>query len=348
MIARDGPKVPRSERILGRMQSRPKSLPLGRTGLSVSAFGVGLAALGRPGYINLGHDRDFPNGRSVDAMREATFAVLDAARAAGITYLDAARSYGRAEEFLAAWLERRGIGPDEFTIGTKWGYTYVADWQTNAAVHEVKDHSLATLKRQIGESTRLLGSHLDLLQVHSATLDSGILESAEVLDELVELRRDGVVRAIGLTLSGTAQAQTLRVASGLERGGERVFDTVQATFNVLERSAADALAEAHAQGMGVLVKEALANGRLVLGDAAERLGPVADRLGVGTDAVALRFVLDQPWADVALLGPATVGQVESNLEALDLRLDADALRALDELREDPATYWGERAVLPWH
>ncbi len=138
------------------------------------------------------------------------------------------------------------------------------------------------------------------------------------------------------------------MASTLERGDERVFDTVQATFNVLEPSAGEALAEAHALGMGVLVKEALANGRLVLGDAAERIRPVADRLEVGVDALALRFVLDQPWADVTLLGPASVAQLQSNVLASDLRLDSGARRALDDLREDPAIYWGERAALPWH
>ncbi len=314
----------------------------------MSALGVGLAALGRPGYINLGHDRDFPAGRSVDAMRDATFAVLDAARAAGIRYVDAARSYGRAEEFLAAWVAARGIRPEELVIGSKWGYTYVAGWQTDAAVHEVKDHSLATLERQVAESTGLLGRHLDLLQVHSATLDSGILDSPAVLDRLVGLRSDGVVRAIGLTLSGAAQASTLQVAASLVRHGERVFDTVQATFNILERSAGEALAEAHAQGMGVLVKEALANGRLVRGEAAERIRPLAHRLETSPDAVALRFVLDQPWADVTLLGPATVAQLESNLLAADLRLDAEADRVLDALLEDPASYWVRRSNLAWH
>jgi len=320
---------------------------LGRTGLSVTRLGVGLAALGRPAYINLGHDADFPEGRSIEAMQAATFAVLDAARAGGIRYVDAARSYGRAEEFLSAWLAARAMEPDELTIGTKWGYTYVADWQTDVDVHEVKDHSPATLERQIGESIALLGRHLDLLQIHSATLDSGVLDSPEVLDRLVALRRDGVVGAIGLTLSGARQPETLGVARGLERGGERVFDTVQATFNLLERSAGPALAAAHDDGMGVLVKEALANGRLVRGDAADRLRPVAERLAVGPDAVALAFVLAQPWADVVLLGPASVEQLHENLQATRVGLDRSARELLDGMGEAPTAYWGARSALPW-
>lgn len=329
------------------MTAEAREHQLGRTGLLVSSFGLGLAALGRPGYINLGHDRDFPQGRSVEAMREATYTVLDAARAAGVRYFDAARSYGRAEEFLAAWLHARGLRPGEVTVGTKWGYTYVANWRTDAPVHEVKDHSLATLRRQVDESVALLGEHLDLLQVHSATQESGVLAAPDVLDELIGLRRSGVVRAVGLTLSGPGQADTLRWALAAERRGERVFDAVQATYNILEPSAATALAEAHAQGLGVLVKEALANGRLVRGDAAKALVPVARRLGASVDAVALAYVRRQPWVEVTLLGAATPAQLESNVQAADLELDGAALEGLDALREPASAYWARRSSLPW-
>ena len=84
--------------------------------------------------------------------------VLDAAWYAGVRYFDAARSYGRAEAFLGAWLKERGIRPDQATVGSKWGYTYTAGWQVEAEKHEVKEHSLPVLRRQIGESRDLLGS----------------------------------------------------------------------------------------------------------------------------------------------------------------------------------------------
>jgi aryl-alcohol dehydrogenase-like predicted oxidoreductase len=74
---------------------------LGRTGLTVSRLGLGLAALGRPGYINLGHAADLPATPDVPSMEAHAYAVLDAAWDAGIRYFDAARSYGRAETFLA-------------------------------------------------------------------------------------------------------------------------------------------------------------------------------------------------------------------------------------------------------
>jgi len=139
---------------------------LGDTDLTVTPMGLGLAALGRPGYINLGHSADLGRDYDVAAMAAHAHAVLDAAWAAGIRYFDAARSYGRAEEFLGSWLHARNISPEAVTVGSKWGYTYTADWQVTADKHEVKDHSLPVLRRQMAESRANLGRHLKLYQIH--------------------------------------------------------------------------------------------------------------------------------------------------------------------------------------
>jgi aryl-alcohol dehydrogenase-like predicted oxidoreductase len=84
-----------------------ESRVLTTSGLLVSRMGLGLAALGRPAYINLGHADDLRHQYDVDAMRRRTASMLDAAWDAGIRYIDVARSYGRAEEFLASWLRSR-------------------------------------------------------------------------------------------------------------------------------------------------------------------------------------------------------------------------------------------------
>jgi aryl-alcohol dehydrogenase-like predicted oxidoreductase len=316
-------------------------------------IGLGLAALGRPGYVNLGHADDLGRDYDVAAMQARAGAVLDAAWAAGVRYFDAARSYGRAEEFLAVWVAERGIAPGEVTVGSKWGYTYTAGWRVDAERHEVKEHSLATLERQIDESRARLGAHLDLYQIHSATLESGVLEDRAVLDRLARLRDEGLV--IGLSLSGPRQADTLRRALEVRAAGARLFDTVQATWNLLERSAGAALQEAHAAGLGVIVKEALANGRLTArNDAAafaeprRRLEAVAARLSSTVDAVALAAALAQPWADVVLSGAATVEHLRSNLRAAEVRWDAAADDALQALAEDPQAYWATRGQLAWN
>ena len=310
---------------------------LGRTGLPVTRLGLGLAALGRPGYINLGHGDDLGAQKDVATLEREAHAVLDAAYDGGIRYFDAARSYGKAEEFLASWLQRRGLEPGAVTVGSKWGYTYTADWRVDAEVHEVKDLSLATLLRQVAESRALLGPYLRVYQIHSATLESGVLDDREVFDELARLRETGL--AIGLTATGPNQRETIERA--LEVGG---FDTVQATWNLLERSAAPALEAAQAAGLGVIVKEALANGRLTARGDVRPLQELAERSGNTPDALALAAVLSQPWADVVLSGAATVGQLRSNFAAPELDLDPD----LEQLAEDPAVYWHERAALPWN
>ena len=154
------------------------SRTLGATGIPTTAISLGLAALGRPGYLNLGHGGDFDE-RSVQAMAGRTQEVLDAGHAAGVRHFDAARSYGLAEEFLGQWLRARSIEPGALTISSKWGYTYTADWEVDADPPEVKDLSAATLRRQLAETRKQLGEHLTLYQIHSATASSGVLDPSK-------------------------------------------------------------------------------------------------------------------------------------------------------------------------
>ena len=233
--------------------------PFGNSQRSVTPIGLGLAALGRPGYITLSHGDDITH-TDVEKMEQHAHAILDAAWEAGIRYYDAARSYGRAEEFLASWLTSRNIPANEVVIGSKWGYTYTADWQIEAETHEVKEHSLSVLNRQWGETQSFLGGYLDLYQVHSATLSSGVLENDAVHRRLWQLKDGGTL--IGLSLSGAEQGDTLLRALDIQDSERLLFDSVQATWNVLEPSVGSALAAAHEQGLGVIIKEVVANGRL--------------------------------------------------------------------------------------
>jgi aryl-alcohol dehydrogenase-like predicted oxidoreductase len=326
---------------------------LGRTGLAVSRVGLGLAALGRPGYINLGHAADLPATRDVPAMEAHAYSVLDAGWGMGVRYFDAARSYGRAEAFLAGWLASRRIAPGAVTAGSKWGYTYTAGWNVKADRHEVKNHALATLRRQAAESKEILGPYLGLYQVHSATQESGVLEDRAVLGELARLR--GAGWKIGLTVTGSRQAETVRQALGVVVAGERLFDCVQATWNLLEPSAGPALEEAHSAGLGVIVKEALANGRLTARNddpafaiSRRRLEDEAARFGVSLDALALAAALARPWVDVVLSGAATPDQLRSNLAGLAVPWDQQADEMAASLAERPEDYWNTRSRLPWN
>ena len=315
--------------------------------------GLGLAALGRPGYITVEHARDLAGNYKPGAMEQRTHAVLDAAYAGGVRYFDAARSYGRAEDFLASWLANRRIVPGAVVVASKWGYTYTAGWRVAAERHEVKDHSLATLRRQLAETRTRLGEHLSLYQIHSATLESGVLDDDAVIDELARLKATGL--RVGLTLTGTSQSDVLRRALEVTRDGKRVFDAVQATWNLLERGAGSALEEAHGVGMQVILKEALANGRLTERNAdpafASRLAMLreeAARLDTTIDALALAAALARPWTDVVLSGAATTEQLRSNLRAVEVPWKTETDARLQSLAMESGEYWRERSVLPWN
>lgn len=321
---------------------------LGDGGPQVSAIGLGLAALGRPSYINIGRVDDLPEERDPAAMERRCHAMLDAAYAAGVRYFDAARSYGLAERFLGRWLRGRSLDPPAVTIGSKWGYTYTAGWRADATVHEVKDLSAAALRRQIAETRQCLGARLGLYQIHSATLESGVLEDREVLAGLAQLRDSGLL--VGLTVSGPRQADTIRRAFDVRVDGVNPFHCVQATWNLLESSAGPALADAHGLGWGVIVKESLANGRLTSrGDAGQSatIREAAQAAGVTVDVLAIGAALSQPWANVVLSGAATEAQLASNLMALDIRLNETHLAALQPMAESPDAYWTRRSQLPW-
>jgi aryl-alcohol dehydrogenase-like predicted oxidoreductase len=322
---------------------------LGGTGLVVTPIGLGLAALGRPAYINLGRAQDLGRKRSVEEMEGRCRGVLDAAWSAGVRYFDAARSYGYAERFLGLWLRDHGVDPDDVTVGSKWGYTCVGGWSLDAEVHEVKDHSLEALTRQYAQSREILGAQLDLYQIHSATVDTGVLQDAAVLEELAALAEGGVV--VGLSVSGPQQKETLLQALEADVGGINPFSCVQATYNLLEQSVEPALAEAHAAGWGVIVKEVLANGRLTssnrepgFADKRTRLEGVALARGVPLDALAIAWALSHDFVDVVLSGAVNAEQLSSNLLALSV---PSPIESLGWPAETPRRYWSTRSSLPW-
>ena len=314
--------------------------------MSISRLGLGLAALARPAYITSSRAADLGVDRTVETLREQSLRVLDRAYALGIRYLDLARSYGRAEEFAAGWLNAHP-DRDDVIVGSKWGYRYVGEWRTDADVHEVKDHSAAAFRSQLAETRSWLGNRLAVYHVHSATLETGVLEDVELHRALAELRDAGV--RIGVSTSGPDQASPVRRALAVEVGGRPLFTSIQSTWNLLETSVADALADAHAAGAHVIVKEAVANGRLTSPRAdtdvrVKRAAAIAADLDIGLDQLAIAAALAQPWADTVLSGAVTIEQLESNAGAAEVRLSADVL---GELAEPPAEYWTARSRRPW-
>ncbi|MDW7690363.1 aldo/keto reductase [Flammeovirgaceae bacterium SG7u.111] len=324
---------------------------LGTTGLKVTPIGLGLASLGRPGYINLGHSQDLEENYDKQVMEQRAYAVMDEAWKLGIRYFDTARSYGAGEEFLGNWLEARGY--KNVAIGSKWGYTYTANWKIEAEAHEVKEHSLPVLQRQWDETKANLASHLDLYQIHSATLESGVLENISVLEQLAKLKNEGVL--VGLSVSGPKQPWVIEKALAVKVDGIRIFDAVQATWNILETSPGEMLEQAAKEGLGVIIKEGVANGRLTGRNGDEEFKPkmailtsLAEKYNVSVDSVVLAAIIAQPWVSTVLSGAATVAHLTSNVAALAIGLKEEDLVSLVSLKEEPEVYWAKRSTLRWN
>lgn len=317
------------------------------TSSAASRLGLGLAALGRPAYINSGRELDLGAARSADELRERTEQMLDLAYEKGIRYIDAARSYGRAEEFLAGWLTRRDDVQD-VVVGSKWGYRYVGGWRPDADLHEVKDHSLTAFREQLSESRRLLGDRLAVYHVHSATLETGVLDDAALHRELADLRGSGV--QVGVSVSGPRQPDVVRRALDVRVDGETLFTSVQCTWNLLEPSSGPALREAAAAGARVILKEVLANGRLT--PHAEHVIPravaeLARELSLPVDRIAVAAALAQPSAWRVLTGAVTPDQLASNLDAEAVDLPPGWQDALAQDAETPVEYWDRRSRRQW-
>jgi aryl-alcohol dehydrogenase-like predicted oxidoreductase len=314
-----------------------------------SRIGLGLAAIARPAYITSGRDQDLGEGRSVEQLRARSETLLDTAYTGGIRYLDVARSYGMAEDFLAGWLHARP-DVDDVVIGSKWGYRYVGDWQPDAPVHEVKDHSKKAFAEQIRLTRQHLGDRLAIYHVHSMTPDSPALIDQELHEALADLR-DQHVR-IGFSTSGPAQADVIRRGMDIVVNGAPLFTSIESTWNLMEPSAGPALAEAAQARITVIVKEVVANGRLTPGrsdpqPAAVAARELAQRLNVGVDQVAIAAALAQPWAWRVLSGAVTVRQLQENLAGEHLRLAPGDIDDLTQRALAPHEYWAERSRRAW-
>ncbi len=198
----------------------PAKRPLGATGLTVSAVGLGCGRIGGPEIDDAGVDR-----------------LLGAALDAGVTLLDTARSYGLSEERLGRALARRR---GRVVLSTKLGYGVpgVPDW-TGASVEAGVDAALG----------RLATDRLDIVHLHSCPLD--VLERGDVVEALVRAVKAGKVRVAAY--SGEGDALSWAVRSG-------VFGAVQCSVSIIDQAVlAGAVSEARGRSVGVMAKRALGN-----------------------------------------------------------------------------------------
>jgi aryl-alcohol dehydrogenase-like predicted oxidoreductase len=309
--------------------------PLGRTGVKVSPLCLGAMMFGAWG--NPDHDE------SVRIIHRA----LDA----GINFIDTADVYsrGESEEIVGKALAGRR---DEVVLATKVHGTMGDDPNEFG-------NSRRWIVREVENSLRRLGTdYIDLYQIHRPEADTDIDETLGALSDLVH---QGKVRYIG---SSTFPASQIVEAQWVarERGRER-FVCEQPPYSMLVRAVeADVLPTCQRHGMGVIPWSPLAGGwlsgrwrkgqdtpdstraqrmpaRYDLSDpgnqrkleAADALGRLADEAGLTLIQMALAFVINHPAVTAAIIGPRTIEQLESQLGADEVRLDAELLDRVDEI-----------------
>ena len=309
---------------------------LGRTGVEVSRLCLGTMMFG-----------DWGNKDHQDSVR-----IIRRAIDAGINFIDSADiyAYGESEEILGKAIAEHGRRED-LVIATKF-------FNGMKQQPNYRGGSRQWIMRAVEDSLRRLGTdYLDLYQMHRPDEHTDIDETLGALDDLV---RQGKVRYIG---SSTFQPSQVVEAQWAARQHHTArFVTEQPPYSLLARGVeADLLPTTHRHAMGTLVWSPLAGGWLsgkyrkgqdlpltrrgsdkepfdltdpvtaAKLEAADQLGALADDLGVPLVHLALAFVLRHPGVTSAIIGPRTMEQLESQLDAASLELDTATLDRIDEI-----------------
>lgn len=302
-----------------------------------------MAAIGRPQYINI-KTSDSLTKPGKEVLHTHAVKMLQTAYEMGIRHFDTAPGYGIAEEILLNWIQKES--PSQICISTKWGYTYTADFKDNPEQHEVKEHSLYVLQNQWEFSKQLL-PYITAYQIHSATLDSGVLDNEEILDHLALLKEKYKIE-IGITTSGIYQNEIIHKAINIERNEKPLFTVFQVTYNIFEQSILKSIELLNTHGAKIIIKEAMANGRVFNYKKDSTLTQLAHKYKVGIDAIALRFCIDSIKPALVLSGAATIEQLKANLLAKAFTLTTSEIESLKSMQIEGETYWAERKKLAWN
>jgi len=295
-------------------------------------IGLGTAAIGRPSYINIRKDKD-TSAFSHEVFRQQGIEILESAYKQGIRFFDTAPGYGMAEQMLIDWLKE--TKKTDIDAASKWGYTYVANFAPDAEKHA-------------------LLAHLKIYQIHSATLETGVLENERILNRLAELKEEHDL-IIGLTTTGANQLEILKKALDVNVNGKELFTSFQVTYNIFDQSLASIASKFSPQNKLLVIKEAMANGRIFPNEkyshynkAYNLLNSLAQKYNVGPDAIALRFCIDSIPIYKVLSGAANEQHLSDNLKANNFELKAEEVKMLKGLAVNPIQYWNERKQLAWN
>ncbi|WP_186111923.1 aldo/keto reductase [Burkholderia gladioli] len=314
---------------------------LGNTGLFVSEICLGTMTFGRSGQDGM--------WGNIAGMNQATAdAIVERSLAAGVNFIDTADiySFGESEEMLGQSLKNLSVPRKNVVLATKL-YNPMSSGPNDRGTSRV--HIINSLEASL---ERLQTDYIDLYQIHANDTVTPIDEMLRTFDDLISR---GLVRYIGVS-----NWQAWRIAKALgvaERRGYARFESVQAYYSIagrdLEREMVPMMNE---EKVGLMVWSPLAGGLLsgkygpgsndnegrratfdfppVDKDRAwacvAAMRPIAEKHGASVAAVALAYVLAKPFVTTVIVGGKRLEQIEQNLGAVKLKLDAEDLAKLDE------------------
>jgi aryl-alcohol dehydrogenase-like predicted oxidoreductase len=325
---------------------------LGRTGLFVSEICLGTMTFGGAGENGAW-------GLMAGVDQSGANALVERSMAAGVNFFDTADIYsmGKSEELLGQSFKDLGVRRQDVVIATKVFGTLSDNPNDRGAS---RGHIMDAVARSL---ERMQTDYIDLYQIHGNDAVTPIEETLRALDDLV---RQGMVRYIGLSnwqAWKTAKALGISERRGLER-----FETIQAYYSIagrdLEREIVPLIEE---EKLGLMVWSPLAGGLLSgkFGPGAPGHGEgrraafdfppvevergwkcvaamreVAGKHGSNVATVALAWVLARPFVMSVIIGAKRMEQLDQNLAATRIVLDADDMAKLDAVSALPSEYPG--------
>jgi len=288
--------------------------------------------------------------------RERAEACVDAAFGAGINFIDTANVYsgGRAEEFLGEVLA--GRPRDSYVLATKL-YFPMSDSDRGLSRQQVFKQIDASL-------ARLRTDHVDLYQCHRYDWETPL---EETMDALTGVVRSGKARTLGFS-----EWPVEKIEAALALPGVEPFVSSQPQYSLIWRGPErDVIPFSRGHGISQIVWSPLGQGVLTgkykpgeeapadsraaseqmnffmdkardqaLLERVQRLGTVADGLGITLAQLALAWVLREPNVASAIIGASRPEQVVENAAAASVELDAETLRTIDEILADSVAWEG--------
>ena len=324
---------------------------LGSTGLYVSELCLGTMTFGG-GDAGIWSHIGRPPQEDVDGLVRRSLE-------AGINFIDTANVYsaGRSEELTGQALRNLGVKRDDVVVATKvFGEMAAGPNGRGVSRYHVMEAAKASLRR-------LQLDHIDLYQIHGFDPATPIEEQLRALDTLVQ---QGHVRYIGV--SNWAAWQIMKALGISERLGLARFASLQAYYTVAGRDLERELVPMmQSEGVGLLVWSPLAGGLLSgkfsrqgsseagsrrttfdfppvqmdrAWDVIDVMAPIAVAKGVSVAQIAIAWLLHQPVVTSVIIGAKRLAQLDDNVAAVDVRLSADELVAIDRVSALPSEYPG--------